>query len=99
MVRFLLRRKTDFYFWTGIPLGMATMSNFGAAYTEVHYLTHLFPTVSISLLFLSGILAYFYFWGQNRADSKLAGGCFGGIATMIVVFNLGYNLLLSIFLF
>lgn len=75
------------------------MSNFGTAYTEVNYMKNLYPVVSIALLLISGTLAFFYFWSQSRANSKLASGCFGGIATIIVLFNLCYNLLLSIFLF
>ncbi|PVY41791.1 hypothetical protein [Pontibacter virosus] len=93
MVGFLLSRKTDFYFWTGILLGIATMANFGTAYTETGYAQGLFPVVSVILFLLSVTLASFYFWSQNRAASKLESGCFGGIATLIMLFNLGYNLL------
>ena len=88
MAVFLLSRKSDFYFWTGIALGIATIANFGVAFTEVGYVQDLFPIVSVFIFLLSGALAIFYFWSQNRADSKLESGCFGGIVTLIVLFNL-----------
>ncbi|WP_299985297.1 hypothetical protein [uncultured Pontibacter sp.] len=93
MVDFLLSRKTDFYFWTGIALGILTIGNFGVAYTEVDYPQDLFPATSVILLLVAGTLAIFYFRSQSRTDSQLQAGCFGGIVTAIVLFNLGYNLL------
>lgn len=93
MVDFLLSRKTDFYFWTGITVSMLSMANFGTAYTEVDYMQDLFPAVTVLLLLLSGSLALFYFWSQNRADSQLGSGCFGGIVTLLVLFNFCFNLI------
>ncbi|MBX0333083.1 hypothetical protein K3G39_07520 [Pontibacter sp. HSC-14F20] len=67
MVNFLLSRKTDFFFWTGIALGIATTANFGAAYTEVDYMQGLFPLVSVLLFLLSGMLATFFFGAKTES--------------------------------
>ncbi|MCP2042130.1 hypothetical protein [Pontibacter sp. HSC-36F09] len=102
MVDFLLSRKTDFYFWTGIALGTAVIGNFGLGYTAIGYMESLFPAVTVMLLFLTGLLAFGYFRSQSKAGSKagskLEAGCFEGITTVIVLFNLGYSLILAMLL-
>ena len=95
MVDFLLSRKTDFYSWTGLLLGIAVIGNFALGYSSPEYVDSLFTLVAITLLLVSGMLAFFYFWSQNRAEAKLENGYFGGITTIIVIFNLGYSLLVG----
>jgi hypothetical protein len=95
LVDFLLNRKTEFYFWTGLLTGIAVIGNFGIGYSSSEYADLLFPIIAFVLLLITGTLAFSYFRSQNRADSKLESGCFGGITTIIVIFNFGYSLLLG----
>ena len=98
MVDFLLSRKTDFYFWTGIAVGMAIVGNFVLGYTEVWYMESVFPFITVLLLLLTGALAFAYFRSQGKAVNKLEAGCFGGITTMVVLFNVGYSFLVAFLL-
>ncbi|PKV66410.1 hypothetical protein [Pontibacter ramchanderi] len=98
MVDFLLSRKTDFYFWTGIAMGLAVTGNFGLGYAAIWYTESFFPFSTVLLLLLTGLLAFGYFQSQSKAESKLEAGCFGGITSMIVLFNAGYSFILVLLL-
>lgn len=67
MIDFLLSRKTDFYFWTGIATVIAVMGSFGIGYTESS-----FPVRTILLLLLSCFLAFWHFSTSGAKTERTA---------------------------
>ncbi len=96
MHQFLLSQKTPYFFFTGLIMFVAGFFSFGLGYSDAGYARNIILPVTFIFVLVAIIHTFYYFKNQFDNGNKLEAGCFGGITTVIILYNILYNTIILI---